>query len=224
MEPAIVFPVPNYAALKEMVQLGEGLHLEFKRKAKYPEKILKEISAFANTDGGVLIIGVDDNLSIPGIESADEEEFMILNGIEKFLSPKLTVQVQHFRLPSDNYVVVFQIPKGEERPYMVLANEYVPELRAYIRMDHQSIQASREMRELLKVEKKAKNLRFEYGEKERTLLDYLTTNPQINVTAFASLAGINKRVASRTLVLLTACNVLRIIPSDGMEEDWFVRK
>lgn len=224
MDSSIVFPVPNYAALKELVQLGEGLHLEFKRKAKYPEKILKEISAFANTDGGLLIVGVDDNLTIPGVESADEEEFMILNGIGKLLSPPLSVKVQHLRLPSDNYVVVFEVPKGEERPYMVQANEYVTEPRAYIRMDHQSIQASREMRELLKVEKKAKNLRFEYGEKERTLLDYLTTNPQINVTAFASLAGINKRVASRTLVLLTACNVLRIIPSDGMEEDWFVRK
>lgn len=218
------FPIANYATLKELVQQGEGLHLEFKRKAKFPEKILKEISAFANTGGGLLLIGVDDNLTIPGVESADEEEFMILNGIGKYLKPALEVKVQHLRLPSDNYVVVFQVPKGEERPYMVQPNEYIDEPRAYIRMDHQSIQASREMRELLKVEKKAKNLRFEYGEKEKALLDYLTNNPQINVTSFAALAKIPKRVASRTLVLLTACNVLNLIPSDGIAEDWFVRK
>jgi len=224
METRPPFPLLSYTSLKELVKMGEGKYLEFKRKARHPEKILKEISAFANSEGGLLLVGVDDNLTIPGVESADEEEFIILDSIAKFLEPTIQVELQHFRLPDDNYVVAFNIPEGTQKPYLVKANEYVNEARAYIRLGDQSIQASKEMRELLKTQKKAKNLRFEFGNKERALMDWLTENKQITVSAFSEIAQIPKKMASRTLVLLTACQVLQIVPQDGMEEDLFVRK
>ena len=224
METRPPFPLPNYYSLKELVKTGEGRYLEFKRKARHPEKIMKEISAFANSGGGLLLVGVDDNLSIPGVESPDEEEFIVLDSIAKLLEPKLQVEVQHIRLPDDNYVVAFNVPEGSEKPYLVKPNEYISEPRAYIRIDDESIQASKEMRELLKTQKKAKNLRFEFGDKEKALMDWLTANQQITVTSFSEIAQIPKKVASRTLVLLTACQVLQIIPQDGMAEDWFIRK
>ncbi|MDZ7649627.1 MAG: ATP-binding protein [Cytophagales bacterium] len=51
----------------------KALHLEFKRKAAYPEKIVRELIAFANTEGGTLLVGVDDDKSIPGVKYPDEE-------------------------------------------------------------------------------------------------------------------------------------------------------
>ena len=54
--------------LRRLVSQGEGQHLEFKRKASFPEKIVRELIAFANTEGGTLLIGVDDDKSIPGVK------------------------------------------------------------------------------------------------------------------------------------------------------------
>jgi predicted HTH transcriptional regulator len=55
----------DYKALKALVRQGEGMHLEFKLKAAHPEKIVREIVAFANAQGGLLLVGVGDDKSIP---------------------------------------------------------------------------------------------------------------------------------------------------------------
>ena len=47
--------------VKELAVKGEGLQIEFKKKAAYPEKIVREVIALANTQGGTLLIGVDDD-------------------------------------------------------------------------------------------------------------------------------------------------------------------
>ena len=67
--------------LYRLVRKGEGETLEFKRKAAHPEKIVREVVAFANTKGGDLLIGVDDNGTIPGVKYAEEEIFVLNKAI-----------------------------------------------------------------------------------------------------------------------------------------------
>lgn len=67
-----------------MVKAGENDFLEFKRKASFPEKIVKEIVAFANTRGGDLLIGVDDNGTIPGLKFAEEDAWVLDNAIQQY--------------------------------------------------------------------------------------------------------------------------------------------
>ncbi len=86
-------------------------------------------------------------------------------------------------------------------------------------MKDRSVQASREVREVLKGEKKGRNIRFGYGEKEKLLLQFLGENKKITVSKFAEVAGIARQLASRTLVLLVLANVLKIIPHET--EDHF---
>ena len=50
--------------LKILVSQGEGASLEFKRKASFPEKIVREMIAFANTKGGIVLIGIGDDGSL----------------------------------------------------------------------------------------------------------------------------------------------------------------
>ena len=52
--------------ITKLAQKGEGLHVEFKKKAAHPEKIVKEIIALANTEGGYLLLGVDDDGTVSG--------------------------------------------------------------------------------------------------------------------------------------------------------------
>ena len=57
---------------QQLIRQGEGDLVEFKRKAKYPERIIKEVVAFANSSGGHLFIGVDDDGTIVGLKDVYE--------------------------------------------------------------------------------------------------------------------------------------------------------
>jgi predicted HTH transcriptional regulator len=89
--------------LLELIAKGESSTLEFKRKISSPEKVAKEICAFANTLGGLLIIGVDDDGSIVGVESEKADVDTIQHICEFIISPPINpnieiVQVYHNEL------------------------------------------------------------------------------------------------------------------------------
>ena len=65
-------------ALQRMIREGEHQQQDFKFRIDSTAKIAKTLSAFANTDGGKLLIGVKDNGKITGIDP--EEEFFMIEG------------------------------------------------------------------------------------------------------------------------------------------------
>jgi predicted HTH transcriptional regulator len=203
--------------LKRIVAAGENERIEFKRKAAHPDKIMKEVVAFANSIGGLLLIGIDDNRTIPGLPNPDEEEFIIENAIRKYCKPAIEYTIFRVKLSERLEVSVFDIKAGKDKPYAVLINptpqndEYG---KVYVRVADHSIQASREVRDILKMQTKQRNFRFEYGDKERLLMQYLAKEPFVTVDIFASLANIPRKQAARTLVLLTLSGVLKIFPDE----------
>jgi predicted HTH transcriptional regulator len=89
-----------------------------------------------------------------------------------------------------------------------------------VRVADRSVQASKEMREILKGERKALNIRFHYGEKEQILMKYLAENKNITVETYATIASIPRKVASRTLVVLVLANVIKVQPHEV--QDFFL--
>jgi predicted HTH transcriptional regulator len=208
----------DYKLLKELVRQGEGHSLEFKLKTNHPDKIVREIVAFANTDGGTLLIGVGDDRSIPGLKYADEDEYLLTRAIEKYCFPAIPYTLERVPLFDEREVLVFQIPPSYNRPHYVLPDPADPTNRkVYVRVGDKSVQASKEMREIMKGEAADRNVRFTYGDKERALMHHLAHNQSITVDAFATIANIPRKIASRTLVLLVLANVLNIHPSDVMD-------
>ena len=57
-------------ALRRLVAAGENDRVEFKRKVAHPLKVAREAVAFANSGGGVLLIGVEDNRTLPGLKES----------------------------------------------------------------------------------------------------------------------------------------------------------
>ena len=92
----------DLAELRKLVRQGEGENLEFKRKATHPDKIAREIIAFANTTGGILLVGVDDDKSIYGCKYADEEAFAIQSFLDnhcrwlQYFARKILLSVKWF--------------------------------------------------------------------------------------------------------------------------------
>jgi predicted HTH transcriptional regulator len=207
----------NVKELKNLVRQGEGTTLEFKLKANHPEKIIREIVAFANTKGGKLLVGVGDDKTIPGLKFVDEEEYMLVRAIERNCFPPLDYEIERIAITDERDVLVFNIPKSQEKPhYVQLENE--ENGKAYVRVQDRSVQASREVKQILRRENED-GIKFTYGDKEKILMEYLSDNQKITIEKFSEIAKIPAWLASRTLVLLVLSNVLKIQPDEVM--DWY---
>ena len=210
----------DYQALKNLVRRGESSSLEFKLKTNHPEKIIRGVVAFANTYGGIMLIGVADDKRITGLKYADEDEYLLERAINKFCFPRISYTIERVQLQDEREVLVIRVPRSPTRPHCIIADPInnPDDKKVYVRVADKSVQASREVREILKGEQAERDIRFTYGEKERRLMQHLGEHNSITVDLFASIAGVSRRIASRTLVLLVLANVLMIHPSDVMDQ------
>ena len=150
----------DYKMLRELVRQGEGRYLEFKFKTSHPEKIVREIVAFANTAGGILLIGVGDDGTIPGLKYADEDEYLLVRAIEKHCFPPIPYTLERVPLPDEREVLMLRIPRSPHRPHYMLPDPADPDNRkVYVRVDDKSVQASKEIREIMKGERTARSVR-----------------------------------------------------------------
>jgi predicted HTH transcriptional regulator len=205
--------------LRALVKKGEGLHLEFKLKSNHPEKIVREIVAFANTKGGMLIIGISDEGEIKGLKYIDEDEFSITKCIEKYIWPIPTYEIE--KIPLDNQdlgLLIYHVAQSTKKPHYLNPIHEAEDRKVYVRNGDKSIQASKEVKEILKGLSKTKGYTFTFGEKETILMRYLDEHGVVSVHKFSEIAKIQKKIASRTLVLLVLAGVLKISPSDNEDQ------
>ncbi|TAL70890.1 MAG: ATP-binding protein [Bacteroidetes bacterium] len=197
--------------LKELILAGESSRIEFKRKFTTPEKIAKEISAFANTVGGYLIFGVEDDGKITGVESEKGEIDLIENACKFYLEPPVVPQIYIVDMNGKDVVVIY-INKSSIRPHCVLSNpdDRKPDRTAYIRVGEESVAASSEMTRVLSAQNTENPLKLIIGDKEKRLFAYLQNHQKVTVMDFANLVNISRRRAERLLVRLVRASVLQI--------------
>jgi predicted HTH transcriptional regulator len=189
--------------------------VEFKLKSNHPEKIIREMVAFANSQGGKLIIGVADDKQIMGLKYVEEDLFLLEKAIKNHIVPNIEYQVEIVKVENGKDVLIFDVPKSALTHSLLIENE----AKIYVRSQDQALQANKEMKEVLKGLSKNKNYSFQYGDKENLLLKYLDQAAHITPSIFAKIAQIKPQIASRTLVLLTLAGVLRIEAHEN--EDFF---
>ena len=201
--------------LKELVKKGEGEHVEFKLKSNHPEKIVREIVAFANSGGGKLFVGVGDDKSIKGLKDADEDEYTLTRAIDKYIFPKITYKQERIPISTDRDVLVLTIPRSIDKPHYVVDDTGFRQ--AYIRVEDKSIQASREMKEIMRRGRGERDIRFQYGEKEKQLMKLLDEKESVTVDLFAAFAGIPRKIASNTLVVMVLARILEVHPHEMLD-------
>ena len=193
--------------LKRLAAAGEGPYVEFKNRVPKPARMAKEVIALANTRGGRILLGVDDDGTVKGVRDSSEEEFALRSALEEHCAPPVRVNIERIPITKKRDVILVQVPESEHKPHYVVEEG---ERTAYVRVDEMSIEASREQIRLMKAEKNPKNVLFEFGEKEQVLMRYLDTYGRITVAEFARLAGVPPRSASQTLVLLAKARLLKL--------------
>jgi ATP-dependent DNA helicase RecG len=122
------------------MQLKESETTEF--KSIITDDIKKDVIAFANSSGGILYIGVDDNGDIIGLESADSKLIDINNMLRDGIKPDITLfvqcKVEHI---ADKSIIRLDIQRGAERPYYLVRKGIRPE-GVYVRHGAASVPAT----------------------------------------------------------------------------------
>lgn len=124
----------------------ETENIEF--KSRFTEEIYKEVIAFANTDGGIIYVGIDNDGNTIGLADVDDEYTRITNGIRDAIMPDVTMCVR-FTI-QDNRVVSIAVNEGTNKPYYLKSKGLKPS-GVYVRQGASSVQASAEqIRQMIK--------------------------------------------------------------------------
>lgn len=199
--------------LRNLVQTGEGSYLEFKRTIPSAKKIAREIAAFANTKGGTILIGVDDNKTIPGIREYFEEEFLLMKAAGDFCVPEVPIEIELVHMgPVD--VMVVRVNEADQKP---VYNKSKKKRLVYVRREDSSILASDELVEILKQKYSPKGVTFEYGKNEQMLFRYLNEYGEITVSSFADLINQTSYRASKILVNLVSAGILKLFTKNEVD-------
>jgi len=194
--------------LHELIENGENDRVEFKRKFSTTEKIAKEMIAFANSKGGKILFGIDDDKTVKGVESEKGELELISTAARFYCEPEIEFSTEILLYKSKDIVVVDIIESNTKPHRLITENE--DEQKVYVRLNDKSILASKEtVRILRNSNDDSPPLKVYIGDMEKTLFDFLNQNEKITVKGFKKLVNISERRASRTLVNLVKANIIR---------------
>lgn len=193
-----------------MISGGENQHLDFKYCISDSRKIARTLSAFANTEGGRLLIGVRDNGSIAGVRS-DEEYYMIETASSLFCKPEIPVKIKQ-HLADGKTILEVEVSKGDKKPYLSKGDD--GKWQAYFRHGDQNLIANNVLLYLWRKNEREKGVLIRFGKPENALMEYLKANGTITFSGFKKLARIPAYRAVKIIVNLLLCNVLEMNVSE----------
>jgi len=196
--------------LRKLIESGENQYLEFKKKADHPDKIVREMVAFTNSGGGLLLLGVEDNGRISGLKYPEEDLYVMEAAILQFVKPTLEYKTEMIPVGEGKFVLKYSIPDGSEKPYYWLSDRKNQKYAVYVRSRDQSLRASYEMFRFLCFKDSVRPVAF--GEAEILLLEQLGKTHEISMKEFSRISGLGRKKVSALFVSLCCSGVLEIIP------------
>ncbi|MCM1450624.1 MAG: ATP-binding protein [Clostridiales bacterium] len=160
--------------LLELIDQGEHEHQDFKYLISDARKIARSISAFANNDGGRLLIGVKDNRQIAGVRS-EEDLYMIEQAALLYCRPSIQVDFSAIKARQGAVVFIATIPKAEHRPVEVVEADGT--LQAYYRIHDENITAHPLMAEAWRLAESAQGTLINTTHTEGIILEHMRSLP-----------------------------------------------
>ena len=118
----------------------ESIHLELKKE--YVKDILKTVIAFANTSGGKIYIGIDDDGKVLGVQKLDTDILKLSNSIRDSIKPDITLFTSILVEKIDGKdVIVVDVQKGASSPYY-LTDKGIRPSGVYVRQGASSVPAT----------------------------------------------------------------------------------
>jgi len=192
--------------LFRMIREGEHQQQDFKFCINDSRKIARSLVAFANTDGGRLLIGVKDNGNIAGVRT-EEEYYMIEAAARLYSKPKIEFETRQWHIDGKT-VLQIDIPPSPNKPHY--AKDENQKWLAYVRFEDQNILSSRIQLEVWKKKQKSRGVFIRYTEEEKKILQYFTKHEKINLVHLSRSISISRWKTERILINLITIGVIEI--------------
>jgi ATP-dependent DNA helicase RecG len=145
-------PQTSRTELLRLIRGGEDTFLELKVKLSNTEKIAQEIVALANTGGGVIVFGVNDQLRVEGVDDPERVQEDLVRICREEIQPPLIPFIDRVALDNGRRIVALDI-ESKRRPYRTRDGRF------YLRIGAEKREASRE--EISALLDEARPLRYE---------------------------------------------------------------
>lgn len=190
------------SSLKEVIRSGEGPQVEFKKTISSFQKIAKTLVAFANSRGGLLLIGIQDDKQVIGVADIEEEYYMLEQAANFYCNPVVPIQVLEEEV-FGKMVLVVRVEESGVKPHQALnaQGEYL----TYIRTNDQCMVASPLVIKSLNLEKEGRDAlkSVELTNNQKALYGFLDRKRRITIKDYAKLINVSKGRAYKILTTLT---------------------
>ncbi len=123
--------------LLNLIQGGEDSYVEFKVRLNNPEKLAAEVVALANSGGGFIIIGVNDNRRVEGVDDPEWVEQQLIDVCRRLVIPPIRPQINKIAFDNGKRIVALEV-RGVHRPYRTFDH------RCYVRIGSTKREATAE--------------------------------------------------------------------------------
>jgi predicted HTH transcriptional regulator len=188
-----------------LIQKREQEHIEFKRRVPTDYKMAREMAAMANTVGGNILIGVEDNGTVAGVADVRGEKAVVLAAARELCSPPLEPEIRTVALGGKTVLWII-IPSGGTKHVVIDAHGNV---RFYVRVRDKNQLVSRQTARRLSEGPSIKLAEKNLDRHEKRFLEYLRTREKITLAQFCQAANISKRRAARICIKLEKAGLIR---------------
>lgn len=127
--------------LLELIANGESSVVEFKRDDLRAEQLAREVVALANFRGGRILLGVEDDRNVSGIQREDLERWVMDTVFGRYVHPTIIPLYEEIQIDEQHRVAVVEVSQGVSKPYVVRSGDRED---VYIRIGSTTRLATRE--------------------------------------------------------------------------------
>ncbi len=178
---------------------GEGPNLDFKVSITSRPKIARSIVAFANSRGGRIIVGVEDNGRVLGADIGGEE-YELEKAAQLFCKPTINLEFEEYETYSQKMLLIAHVPESTQKPHYCIDKK--GRERIYVRVEDECIVPTPMIEEVL-LSGDMNNLKRNnhyYTVFKNDLITYLQKNKSISIPAYMKFKNCTERRAKRTLL------------------------
>ncbi len=157
----------NHSNLIEIIHQGENSAIEFKSADVKTDSLAKEIIAFANMNGGIILIGIEDDRTISGVSKEKNWEEWTMNIARNNINPPLNIGFEYIEL-KEKIIAIITVDKGKNKPYQTIDGKY------YIRIGSTNRIAS--IAELMRLFQESGAFNYDLFKVEKSKISDLNSN------------------------------------------------
>ena len=201
-------PYQDYQIINQWIRNGEGHKMDFKTNISSSPKIAKNITAFANSLGGRIVIGVEDKGAVIGVDAV-QEKFAIQKAAEEYCKPSIPLIFSKLKY-GHKYILVAEIKESINKPHFAINEK--GEQTLYVRIGDKCVAPPAIIRNFLlagQLNNLMRSSNFKNTMKADT--EWITARKEVSLSEFATQHNLSEKDALRRLIDYTLDGGIRII-------------